>query len=65
MLESVSAAPFVGFATPSIVPSFTSPTPSEVGCDIGSGVEWVRRFPSDGEGFLIKIVDSPTAENVY
>jgi hypothetical protein len=29
---------------------------------MGTGVEWVRRFPSDGEGFLIKIVDSPTME---
>jgi hypothetical protein len=46
---------------PSIVPSFVT---SVGGCDLGSGVEWVRRFPLDAEGFLIKIVDSPTAENL-
>jgi hypothetical protein len=44
-----------------IVPSFIT---SVSGCDLGSGVEWVRRFPLDAEGFLIKIVDSPTAENL-
>ena len=44
--------------------SFTDPnlTPAEFGCSLGSGVEWVRRFPEDSEGFLIKIVDSPTSE---
>lgn len=47
------------------IPSFTSPdvTPSTFGCGVGAGVDWVRRFPVDSEGFLIKIVDSPTAEN--
>lgn len=50
----------------SIVPSFTPSTFSAAnfGCVLGEGVEWVRRFPSDGEGFLIKITDSPTAELV-
>jgi len=37
------------------------PTP-QPGCAIGAGVEWVRRFPVEGEGFVIKIIDSPTAE---
>ncbi len=31
-------------------------------CGIGAGVEWVRRFPSDRQGFLIEVFDSPTAE---
>ena len=46
------------------VPSFTSPslTPADFGCGVGAGVDWVRRFPVDGEGFLIHITDSPTAE---
>jgi len=50
--------------TEDITPSFTDPnlTPSDFGCTLGSGVEWVRRFPVSGEGFLIEIVDSPTAE---
>ena len=48
----------------SITPSFTdiSLTPSDYGCILGEGVEWVRRFPIDGEGFLIKITESPTSE---
>jgi hypothetical protein len=31
-------------------------------CSLGAGVVWARRFPSDREGFLINIFDSPTAE---
>jgi hypothetical protein len=48
----------------SIIPSFSSPslTPSDYGCVLGEGVESVRRFPLEGEGFLIQIVDSPTTE---
>jgi hypothetical protein len=46
---------------PSVIPSFI---PNVVGCELGNGVEWQRRFPLDGEGFLIKINDSATAENV-
>jgi len=59
-----SEGPFfgAGVSTPSI--SFISYTPSQVGCGIGDGVEWVRRYPTTGEGFLIHIIDSPTAENV-
>jgi hypothetical protein len=37
-------------------------TYADYGCVLGDGVEWVRRFPSEGEGFLIKITNSPTAE---
>lgn len=38
------------------------PTPSVTTvCDMGEGVEWVRRYPVCGE-YLIKICDSPTAE---
>lgn len=31
-------------------------------CGLGTNVLWARRFPSDKEGFLIEIFDSPTAE---
>jgi hypothetical protein len=50
--------------TSSIIPSFTPSnlTPTDFGCDLGVGVEWVRRFPTDSEAFLVKIIDSPTAE---
>lgn len=53
----------VALAT-SVTPSFTdiSLTPSDYGCILGEGVEWVRRFPIDSEGFLIKIAASPTSE---
>jgi len=37
-------------------------TPADYGCKLGTGVEWVRRFPVSGEGYLIKVEDSPTAE---
>lgn len=48
-----------------ITPSFTAPglTKSDFGCGLGEGVEWVRRFPVDVEGFIVKIHDSPTSEN--
>lgn len=48
----------------SLIPSFTdeSLTPYYFGCVLGEGVEWARRFPTDGEGFLIKIEFSPTTE---
>lgn len=48
----------------SFIPSFTdeSLTPYYFGCVLGEGVEWVRRFPIDGEGFLIKIEFSPSSE---
>jgi len=51
------------FSIPS-VPSL-SPTTGDYGCDVGSGVEWVRRFPVNSEGFIIRVVDSPTSENIY
>lgn len=54
----------MGFHDISLIPSYTdeSLTPYYFGCVLGEGVEWVRRFPMDGEGFLIKIEFSPTTE---
>lgn len=48
----------------SFIPSFTDESlePYYFGCVLGEGVEWTRRFPVSGEGFLIKIIDSPTPE---
>lgn len=48
----------------SLIPSFTDEalTPYYFGCVLGEGVEWVRRFPMDGEGFLINVQFSPTTE---
>lgn len=48
----------------SVIPSFTDPglTPLDFHCTLGEGVEWMRRFPLDSEGFLIKISDSWTPE---
>ena len=65
-----------GWAYPSIpsvsipsvsIPSVPSlnPTTGDYGCDVGTGVEWVRRFPVDRDGFTIQIMESPTSENVY
>lgn len=54
----------LAFCDISITPSFTddSLTPDDFGCVLGEGVEWVRRFPMEGEGFLVKISFSPTTE---
>lgn len=46
-------------------PSFISYTSDEMGCEAGSGVEWVRRFPTDSEGYVVRIFDSPTSENLF
>jgi hypothetical protein len=51
--------------TPSFTPeSYSDPDawPHYFGCLLGEGIEWERRFPICGEGFLVKIVDSPTAD---
>lgn len=49
---------------PSTPISFISYTADQLGCGLGAGVEWIRRFPVGTEGFLIKIWDSPTSENL-
>lgn len=49
----------------SIVPTFTSVTPSQNGCYLGNNVVSERRFPVNAEGFLIKINDSPTSEVLF
>lgn len=49
----------------SSVPSFISYTSDQMGCDLGSGVQWVRRFPQNGEGYVVKIFDSPTSEVLF
>lgn len=46
--------------TPLHMTSFTpsSYTPADFSCGLPDGVEWVRRFPVDRDGFLIKITDT-------
>lgn len=48
-----------------VIPSFTDPsfTPSTFACSMGAGIDWIRRFPVDKEGFYIKIVDSITVND--
>lgn len=74
VLNKIGATPYgsydesgvVGFhnnSNISLIPSFSDSLNSQdYGCILGEGVEWVRRFPLDGEGFLIKITNSPTTE---
>lgn len=51
---------------PTQSPSQTgSYTEFQMGCTAGVGVESVQRFPRNTEGYLIKVVDSPTAENLF
>ena len=61
MSEETSVATL---ASDDVVPSFTDPnlTPADFGCGLAAGVEWVRRFPVNSEGFLIQVTDSPSAE---
>jgi len=61
----IKMTPSVSYLSSSAVISNFTPstnTPADFGCDLGDGMEWVRRFPVDQEGFLINVVDSPTAE---
>jgi hypothetical protein len=62
-LLKMTAVSMLLSSTP-VVPSFTPSTlsSSDFGCAMGDGVEWVRRFPSSGEGFLIHVPFSPTTE---
>ena len=46
----------------SVIPSFTTLTPADYGCAPVPGVEWMRRYPVNNEGYVIQIVDSPTIE---
>jgi hypothetical protein len=48
-----------------VIPSFTDPsfTPSNFGCSMNPLVEWIRRFPIDKEGFIIKITNTFTADD--
>lgn len=48
-------------STISLIPTYLTDVTS---CSIGQNVEWVRRFPIEREGFLIRIVDTPTSENL-
>jgi hypothetical protein len=70
MLTATSMAMSVGFGPNPIssisdIPiSFISYTPNQMDCSIGAGVEWVRRFPVQNEGFLIQIYDTPTTESL-
>lgn len=47
-----------------ITPSFTVPSAGTLSCQLGEGVEWVRRYPVDKEGYLIHIVDTSTSESL-
>jgi hypothetical protein len=57
-MQPISFAPIVKSDISNI--SFIPYEPEDLGCGLGVDVEWVRRFPSQGEGFLIKINDTPT-----
>jgi hypothetical protein len=60
LMKINNSTPLINSSSISFTPS--SLTPEDFGCFSGLGVEWVRRFPSSSEGFLISIIDSPTQE---
>lgn len=47
----------------SVTPSFTSYTPSQDACYLGSNVSWVRRFPTE-KAFIISIENTQTSETL-
>lgn len=47
-----------------VTPSFVTYSDVNLGCSLGEGVEWVRRFPMDKEGFIVYIVDTPNLETL-
>lgn len=57
-----SFASISGISDASSIPRSISQIDRDFGCDLGAGVEWVRRYPLDSEAFLVKITDSPTSE---
>lgn len=46
----------------SVTPSFIDPSNIDYHCNIPPNIEWIRRFPVDAEGYILKISDSPTSE---
>ncbi len=63
-MEEGSVSMMAALPGASITPSFTPSTftPEDFGCTLGTDVEWARRFPNCGPGFLIKIENTPTTE---
>jgi hypothetical protein len=57
-----SVTPILDYTTISTTSVNEVSTTSIGQCQLGSGVEWIRRYPTSGDGFLIRIEDSPTAE---
>lgn len=60
MLISPITPMFLSMCDVSQTPSFISFTPSQAGCELGVGVEWVRRYGP----FTIQINNTPTSENL-
>ena len=64
LLKMMDSGLLLGSVSNSTPVSFVSYTPIQVGLGSGDGVQWVRRYPTSGEGFLVRIGECPTAENV-
>lgn len=64
MTEMLSMSHMGPMMIASVTPSFVSYTPSQSGCGIGDSVDWVQRYPTLGDGFLIQVIDSPTSESL-
>lgn len=58
----VSVTPLLEYDTFSTTSVNEVSTTSFTQCQLGSGVEWARRYPMAGDGFLVKVEDSPTME---
>lgn len=54
----------MGFSeiTNNVISTYVPSPPSYSPCDWGYGVEWIRRFPVNKDGFIIQVFNSPTSE---
>lgn len=63
LLKMTASMGMVQSLSASVVPSFVSYTPSAYGCEIGTNVDWVRRFPPEN-AFLVHVANTNTSENL-
>jgi len=66
LIKISSATPFAPMylVDPSSISgiSLVSYSNEDLGCALPTNAEWIRRFPTCGEGLLIKVEESPTSE---
>lgn len=65
LIKMLDSATNDASAHPSVPSDPSTASDFQMGCTAGVGVEWVRRYPSNAEGYVIRINNSNTSENVF